>query len=183
MRAYRCLHTCQTAYILHNKKVVRPARNSGDFFVVSCTIKGVKSKFLQEESQNEKGDVGGRQGENTFQRARVNAGLSQEKAAEALDCGTRSLQGYESGRNEPAVSVLLKMWRLYRCRISELYPPFREQVEPSLRYRMPTCVSAVRVYRDSVCGTTSFPICPRCGGVSGKGVSAILRPLRACPGL
>ncbi len=90
------------------------------------------------------------------------AGLSQEKAAEALDCGTRSLQGYEAGRNEPPVSVLLKMTHLYQCEISELYPPHRKQEESPPSYRVPICVSAVRAYRDSIFGTTFFPVCPRC---------------------
>ena len=106
--------------------------------------------------------MGGKHEENAFQRARVSAGLSQEKAAEALDCGTRSLQRYESGRNEPPISVLLRMRQLYQCEISEFYPLLKEQEESPPSYRVPIRVSAVRTYQDSLFGTTCFPVCPRC---------------------
>ena len=40
--------------------------------------------------------IGGTHVYNPFQKARLNAGLSQEQAAEKLSCATRTLQRYVS---------------------------------------------------------------------------------------
>jgi len=45
--------------------------------------------------------VGGTHPSIPFQRLRVKAGLTQEKAAEKLSCGTRTLQRYEAGGATP----------------------------------------------------------------------------------
>lgn len=42
--------------------------------------------------------IGGTHVDNPFQRARLNAGLSQEQAAEKLSCAPRTLQRYEAAR-------------------------------------------------------------------------------------
>ena len=61
--------------------------------------------------------VGGTHPSIPFQRLRVKAGLTQEKAAEKLSCGTRTLQRYE-----PPLKILRKMLTCYNCEIGDLIP-------------------------------------------------------------
>ena len=68
------------------------------------------------------GKVRGAHHESPIQRFRIKAGLSQEKAAEALGCGTRSPQRYESGRTDPPIYILQRMTSLYNCGLLELCP-------------------------------------------------------------
>ena len=49
----------------------------------------------------------------SLRAARVNAGLSQKKAADLLLIGTSTLQGYESGKRQPRLDILGRMERLY----------------------------------------------------------------------
>lgn len=69
--------------------------------------------------------------ENPLQRFRIKAGLSQEKAAEALGCGTRTLQRYESGRTDPPIYILQRMTSLYNCGLLELCPESTKDKIPS----------------------------------------------------
>lgn len=66
--------------------------------------------------------VGGTPPSIPFQRLRVKAGLTQEKAAEKLSCGTRTLQRYEAGEKEPPLKILRKMLTCYNCEIGDLIP-------------------------------------------------------------
>lgn len=65
--------------------------------------------------------VGGGHPENPLQRARVRAGVSQEKAAEELSCDPRTVQRYESGEKSPNKTVLEKMTSCYSCPLSALF--------------------------------------------------------------
>ena len=69
--------------------------------------------------------------ENPLQRFRIKAGLSQEKAAEALGCGTRSPQRYESGRSDPPIYILQRMTSVYNCGLLELCPESTKNKIPS----------------------------------------------------
>lgn len=66
--------------------------------------------------------MGGTHPENPLQQARVNSGLTQEQAAEALDRGTRTIQRYESGEQFPTQDVLISMTKEYDCSIEDLFP-------------------------------------------------------------
>ncbi len=57
----------------------------------------------------------------------MKAGITQEKASEALECGTRTLQRYETGERLPKLEVVLKMMKCYKCEFSELFS--QEQIE------------------------------------------------------
>ena len=49
----------------------------------------------------------------SLRSARVNTGLSQKQAADKLLIGTSTLQGYESGKRQPRMDLLLRMEALY----------------------------------------------------------------------
>lgn len=66
--------------------------------------------------------MGGFHCDNAFQQARLKAGITQEQASEALDCGTRTLQRYETGERLPKLEIVLKMMKHYGCEFSELFP-------------------------------------------------------------
>ena len=66
--------------------------------------------------------MGGIHYENRLQQARVKSGVTQQEAAEALDCGVRTLQRYEAGRQFPTQDKLMIMAKEYRCDISALFP-------------------------------------------------------------
>ena len=75
--------------------------------------------------------VGGRHTENCLQRARITAGKTQAQAAEAIDCGLRSLQRYEHRERQPNRRHLEMMQVCYACDFSDLFqentslPPYR----------------------------------------------------------
>ena len=50
--------------------------------------------------------------------ARVNAGLSQKQAADKLNIGVSTLQGYESGKRYPRLDTLEQMQKVYGVSIS-----------------------------------------------------------------
>lgn len=66
--------------------------------------------------------MGGTHPENPLQQARVTSGITQEQAAEALDCGTRTIQWYESGEQFPTQDVLISMAKEYNCSLEALFP-------------------------------------------------------------
>ena len=72
--------------------------------------------------------VGGKYPKSRLQQARIKAGLTQEAAAELLDCSTRSVQRYEAGKKPPRWDVLNRMRACYMCEMSDLLP---ECVPPS----------------------------------------------------
>jgi len=55
-----------------------------------------------------------------FVSARENAGLSQREAAERLGVNQSTVCYWETGRNFPRASMLVKMAELYCCSIDEL---------------------------------------------------------------
>ena len=90
-----------------------------------------------------------------------------------LDCGTRTMQGYEAGRCTPPLSTIRKMMDLYRCEFADLYPDDVEYKPPPngssridwvtqlLSYRAPMSVEEVRIY-SSAREKSGFYVCPRC---------------------
>lgn len=60
-----------------------------------------------------------------YQRKRMDAHISQEKAAEALDMSVRNLQFIEAGKRELKLKMGFAMADLYGCDIQE----FRVEME------------------------------------------------------
>jgi len=56
----------------------------------------------------------------SLRAARVNAGLSQKRAADLLLIGTSTLQGYESGKYQPRMDLLARMEQVYGIGIAHL---------------------------------------------------------------
>lgn len=56
-----------------------------------------------------------------FRTLRYSAALSQEEAAEKLDCAT--IQRYEAGDTTPDYPTLLRMRVSYNCEAAVLFPP------------------------------------------------------------
>lgn len=52
---------------------------------------------------------------NLYQRARLSAGLTQERAAELLNLSPESLKQYEGGRRIPPDETVARMVEAYRC--------------------------------------------------------------------
>lgn len=52
---------------------------------------------------------------NLYQRARLSAGLTQERAAELLDLSPESLKQYEGGRRIPPDETVARMVEVYSC--------------------------------------------------------------------
>jgi transcriptional regulator with XRE-family HTH domain len=52
--------------------------------------------------------------------ARMDSGLSQEKAASKLGVHVTTLNKYENGHRHPSGKVMLKMVELYKCTMDEL---------------------------------------------------------------
>ena len=57
---------------------------------------------------------------NNFRTARMNSGLSQEKAAPKLGVHVTTLNKYENGHRHPSGKVMLKMVELYKCTMDQL---------------------------------------------------------------
>ena len=57
---------------------------------------------------------------NNFRMARMNSGLSQEKAAPKLGVHVTTLNKYENGHRHPSGKVMLKMVELYKCTMDQL---------------------------------------------------------------
>ncbi|MDE6923369.1 MAG: helix-turn-helix transcriptional regulator [Oscillospiraceae bacterium] len=66
--------------------------------------------------------LGGAHAENPFQKARIKAGISQEKAADRLPCGLRTLQRYEAGETKPDNPTRRRMMDCYKCEAADLSP-------------------------------------------------------------
>lgn len=66
--------------------------------------------------------MGGTHPKNPLQQARVTSGITQEQAAEALDCGIRTIQRYESGEQFPTQDILISMAKEYNCPLEALFP-------------------------------------------------------------
>lgn len=66
--------------------------------------------------------LGGTHAENPFQQARIKAGISQEKAADRLPCGLRTLQRYEAGITKPDNPTRRRMMDCYNCEAADLSP-------------------------------------------------------------
>lgn len=56
----------------------------------------------------------------TLKAARVNVGMTQREAAEALDVSRETLQNYEAGKRFPSVPTIKKMEDLYKIPYANL---------------------------------------------------------------
>ena len=129
----------------------------------------ILSYSIKEVSLHEK-NPGGKHPSNSFQKARVSAGVSQETAAETLGCSTRTLQRYVEKGCDPPISVIRRMMSLYKFEFADLYPDTPDEKPPPLKknifsqtecYRLPMPVTSVRYY--PACPELStYPLCPRC---------------------
>lgn len=59
----------------------------------------------------------------TLKAARVNAGLTQEEAAQAINVTGRTLISWENGVTHPTVDKLLRLCSLYDVQISDIFIP------------------------------------------------------------
>lgn len=59
----------------------------------------------------------------TLKAARVNVGMTQREAAEALDVSRETLQNYEAGKRFPSVPTIKKMEDLYKIPYANLIFP------------------------------------------------------------
>ena len=106
--------------------------------------------------------VSGAHPKSPLQQARIKAGLTQEYLAEILDCGTRSVQGYEAGRCDPPLAKLRKMMSLYECEFADLYAQQFWCVSLcSAGYRQKMPITEIMVFHTHF-GETGFYVCPRC---------------------
>ena len=56
----------------------------------------------------------------TLTAARVNAGMTQPEAAEALGIGVQTIINYETGKISPRIDTVLKMVDLYGVPLDEI---------------------------------------------------------------
>ena len=57
----------------------------------------------------------------SIKAARINKGLSQEKAAKELKISVSSLQNYESGKVSPTLETCMKMVDVYQMPFDNLF--------------------------------------------------------------
>lgn len=67
-----------------------------------------------------------------IKKARVQAGFSQEKLAEAADVGITHVSHIENGKTIPSVMVLIKIMNKLAISPDELFCGYTEQAEPAL---------------------------------------------------
>ena len=66
--------------------------------------------------------LGGAHAENPFQKARIKAGISQEKAADRLPCGLRTLQRYGVVETKLDTPTRRRMMDSQKCDAADLSP-------------------------------------------------------------
>lgn len=59
----------------------------------------------------------------SLKTARVNAGLTQEEAAQAINVTGKTLISWEKGVTHPTVDKLLRLCSLYDVQISDIFMP------------------------------------------------------------
>ena len=59
----------------------------------------------------------------SLKAARVNTGLTQEEAAQAINVTGRTLISWEKGVTHPTVDKLLRLCSLYDVQISDIFMP------------------------------------------------------------
>lgn len=59
----------------------------------------------------------------SLKAARVNAGLTQEEAAQAINVTGKTLISWEKGVTHPTVDKLLRLCSLYDVQISDIFMP------------------------------------------------------------
>lgn len=59
----------------------------------------------------------------SLKAARVNAGLTQEEAAQAINVTWKTLISWEKGVTHPTVDKLLRLCSLYDVQISDIFIP------------------------------------------------------------
>jgi len=67
-----------------------------------------------------------------IKKARIQAGLSQEKLAEAADVGITHVSHIENGKTIPSVMVLIKIMNRLSISPDELFCGYTEQAQPAL---------------------------------------------------
>lgn len=67
-----------------------------------------------------------------IKKARIQAGLSQEKLAEAADVGITHVSHIENGKTIPSVMVLIKIMNRLAISPDELFCGYTEQAQPAL---------------------------------------------------
>ena len=61
----------------------------------------------------------------TLKAARVNAGLTQEEAAQAINVTGRTLISWENGVTYPTVDKLLRLCNLYDVQVGDIFIPLQ----------------------------------------------------------
>jgi transcriptional regulator with XRE-family HTH domain len=69
---------------------------------------------------------------NRIKKARIRAGLSQEKLAESADVGITHVSHIENGKTIPSVMVLIKIMNKLSLSPDELFCGYTEQAQPAL---------------------------------------------------
>ena len=59
----------------------------------------------------------------SLKAARVNAGLTQEEAAQAINVTGKTLISWEKGVTHPTVDKLLRLCSIYDVQISDIFMP------------------------------------------------------------
>jgi transcriptional regulator with XRE-family HTH domain len=67
-----------------------------------------------------------------IKKARIQAGLSQEKLAEAADVGITHISHIENGKTIPSVMVLIKIMNRLAISPDELFCGYTEHAQPAL---------------------------------------------------
>lgn len=67
-----------------------------------------------------------------IKKARITAGLSQEKLAESADVGITHISHIENGKTIPSVNVLIKIMNRLQLSPDELFCGYTEHSQPSL---------------------------------------------------
>lgn len=60
-------------------------------------------------------------GKNNLRKYRENLGLSQERLAQLANVTRQTIISIESGRYVPSLELALKLGKLFRCKIEELF--------------------------------------------------------------
>lgn len=66
----------------------------------------------------------------TLKAARVNAGLSQDEAAEAIGVNKSTLANYEQGKTFPTASKIRKIEEVYKVSYSDIFFSVQNTVKP-----------------------------------------------------
>lgn len=77
--------------------------------------------------------------------ARVNAGLNQQEAAQALGVSVATLQNYESGKTVPQWGTVQKIERVYKFPADFIFYPHIRFKRTTSKFRSPTLATAAKI--------------------------------------